>query len=262
MGCPALADSAGFALHRPELLEALIRGEEKIARLMRDRSRPFSAKTILVEAGTEHGYVYRVRRGWAGRVRTLGDGRSQFILIFLPGDLFAVKSMFVTIHPDTVEVLSDAVIERIDQRTLRDAFDSDRDVATRCTWQVLEEERRLHNWVVGLGQGSAEERLAMLLLDFRGRLILSRAIRPNSTAFDLPMTQQQLGDHLGVTTVHVNRVLKALREGGVVSVRGHKVEVGDLDALVRLAAPLLDSFERSQWASSSPAAGQTSSGNG
>ena len=255
-----MADSAGFALHRPELLGPLTRGEEKIARLMRDGSGAYPPRTILVEAGTEHDFVYRIRRGWAGRVRTLGDGRSQFILIFLPGDLFAVKSMFVTVHPDTIEVLSDAVIERIDQRALRAAYDMDRDVATRCTWQVLEEERRLHNWVVGLGQGSAEERLAMLLLDFRGRLILSRVVRPDATGFVLPMTQQQLGDHLGITTVHVNRVLKALREASIVSVRGHKVEVGDLDALVRLASPLLDAFERSQRAFSGQAADATNRG--
>ena len=171
-------------------------------------------------------------------MRTLKDGRSQFILIFLPGDLFAVKSMFVTVHPDTVEVLSDAVIEQIDQQSLRTAFDTDVDVATRCTWQILEEERRLHNWVVGLGQGSAEERMAMLLLDFRGRLILSRRIGPDATGFDIPMTQQQLGDHLGITTVHVNRVLKGLREAGIVTMRGQRLEIGDLDALVRIGGPV------------------------
>lgn len=240
-----MADSAGFASHRPDLLEPLTRGEEKIARLMRDGSRAFPARTILIDAGTEHEYVYRVRRGWAGRVRTLKDGRSQFILIFLPGDLFAVKSMFVRVHPDTVEVLSDAVIEQIPQRTLRAAFDSDRDVATRCTWQILEEERRLHNWVVGLGQGNADERMAMLLLDFRSRLILSQSIPPYALGFELPMTQQQLGDHLGITSVHVNRVLKGMRKAGIIDMRGHKVTVGDLNALVRIADPLMDSHERS-----------------
>ena len=256
-----MTDSAGFALHRPDLLAPLTRGEEKIARLMRDRSRAFPSKTILIEAGTEHEYVYRVRRGWAGRVRTLEDGRSQFILIFLPGDLFAVKSMFVTVHPDTIEVLSDAVIEQIEQQTLRTAFDTDPDVATRCTWQVLEEERRLHNWVVGLGLGSAEERLAMLLLDFRGRLMLSRSIGPDAIAFDLPMTQQQLGDHLGITTVHVNRVLKTLRQAGTVTMRDHKVQIGKLDELVRIARPLLDSYERSKRAFSGQDDGTPDSGN-
>ena len=232
-----------------------MRGEEKIARLMRDGSRAYSAKTILVEAGTKHDYVYRVRRGWAGRVRTLEDGRSQFILIFLPGDVFAAKSMFVTIHPDTIEVLSDAVIEQVDQRTLRTVFEADPDVATRCIWQVLEEERRLHNWVVGLGQGSAEERVAMLLLDFRGRLILSRTMPPDALRYELPMTQQQLGDHLGITPVHVNRVLKALREADTVVVRDHKVDIRNLDRLVRLATPLLDDYERSKRAYSGQRAG-------
>lgn len=243
-----MSDSADFALHRPELLGSLIRGEEKIARLMRDHSRLVPARTTLIEIGQEHRFVYRVRRGWAGRSRTLQDGRSQFILIFLPGDLFAVKSMYMVRHPDAVETLSDSVIEQIDYRVLRDAVDSDRDIALRCTWQLIEEERRLHSWVVSLGRGSAEERAALLLLDFRGRLILSRSIPDEALAYDLPMTQEQLGDHLGITTVHVNRVLKSLREAGLVTIRNYRVQILDLAGLAALAGPLLDTYERDRTA--------------
>jgi CRP-like cAMP-binding protein len=177
-------------------------------------------------------------------VRTLPDGRSQFVLIFLPGDLFAVKSMFVTRHSDDVVVLSDAVLEHIGQRDLRLAYDEDQDISTRCSWQLVEEERRLHNWVVGLGQGSANERMALLLIDFRGRLILSRSIAPEALSFDMPLSQERLGDHLGISAIHTNRVLKELREKGIVTVRGRKVTIKDYPALCAIAYPLLDTFER------------------
>jgi CRP/FNR family transcriptional regulator len=94
--------------------------------------------------------------------RLLADGRNQFILIFLPGDLFAIKSMFITRHPDAVMAISNVVAERMHFKTLHDVYVKDSDVASRCIWQVMEEERRLHRWVVGLGRGSAEERLALL----------------------------------------------------------------------------------------------------
>jgi CRP/FNR family transcriptional regulator, anaerobic regulatory protein len=233
-----------FALHRPEFLDALVRGDEKIATLASGSEYTVRAGATLIEAGTEHKFVYRLNRGWACRSRQLADGRNQFILIFLPGDLFAIKSMFITRHPDAVTMLSDGNVERVDYRMLHRAYISDGDVASLCIWQVMEEERRLHSWVVGLGLGSAEERLAMLLVDFHGRLAVSGAIPADALTFDMPLTQNQLAAHLGLTAVHVNRVLKVFRNQGVVTVRDGKVTIGSLEQLAERAYPLLDVHER------------------
>jgi CRP-like cAMP-binding protein len=154
--------------------------------------------------------------------------------------------MFVEKHPDSVVVLSASRIECIHHRALTRAYRDDGDIASRCIWQVIEEERRLHNWVVGLGQGSAEERLAMLLVDFQGRLALSDTIESGATTYEMPLTQVQLADHLGLTAVHVNRVLKVFRESGLASVRDGTVRILDLPRLARLACPLLDPHERSR----------------
>ena len=241
-------DSAKFALHRPEFLNPLIRGEDKIAAIMRGSTFELAAGGTLIEGGTEHSYVYRLLSGWVCRTRLLADGRNQFILIFLPGDMFAVKSMFVTRHTDSVQAISNVVAERVHYRTLHDAYVRDSDIATRCIWQVMEEERRLHSWVVGLGQGSAEERLALLLMDFRGRLISAGVLDIASPVYEMPLTQGQLADHLGITAVHVNRVLKEFRDSGVVTVRDGRVTITNLDALTVRAAPLLDSYERTDGA--------------
>ena len=96
----------------------------------------------------------------------------------------------------------------------------------------------------GLGQGSAEERLALLLIDFRGRLMLSGAIAKNALTYQMPLTQAQLADHLGITAVHVNRILRSLRESGIVSVRDGEVVIQHHEELARRAYPLLDAYER------------------
>jgi CRP/FNR family transcriptional regulator len=233
-----------YALHRPELLPALQRGEQKILAMTSGDRRTLPAGRMLVDADGEHPFVYRLISGWTGRVRTLPDGRSQYILTFLPGDLFAVKSMFVNRHPDSIETLSDTVVEQIDHRTLREAFETDHDVAMRITWQVVEEERRLHSWVVGLGRGSAEERLALLITELHGRLVVAGTIPSDAMEFDLPMTQSQLGDHLGLSSVHINRVLKSIRDSGIATLRGGRMVIHDLEALGRLADPLRDFYER------------------
>ncbi len=104
---------------------------------------------------------------------------------------------------------SDSLIERLHYQELHRLYREDADIANRCIWQVIEEERRLHNWVVSLGQGSAEERMAMLMIDFQTRLEGSGMIPEGALQFHMPLTQQQLADHLGLTAIHVNRVLKA-----------------------------------------------------
>jgi CRP/FNR family transcriptional regulator len=239
-----MSDSARFALHRPEFLGALVRGEDKIAALAKESTITIPARATLVEANTDHQFVYRLLKGWAGRTRSLPDGRNQFILIYLPGDLFAVKSMFLTRHTDAVVAITELYAERIDYRKLHNAYVADSDIAMRCIWQVVEEERRLHSWVVGLGQGSAEERVALLLTDFRGRLILSKTIASGSLSYNMPLTQVQLADHLGITAVHVSRVLKDFRGRGMVTVRDGRVKIANLAMLAQCASPLLDAYER------------------
>jgi CRP-like cAMP-binding protein len=233
-----------FSLLRRELHGSLVQGEAKVAALMKGHALTLSPGDVLIEEGTEHPFVYRLCEGWACRTRKLGDGREQCILIFLPGDLLAVKSMFVNCHPDTVRALSRANIERIDYRELHDAYLRDGDVANLCTWQLMEEERRLHSWVVGLGQGSAEERMALLLVDFHGRLAAAGRISAKTMTFDMPLTQSQLADHLGITAIHTNRVLKSFRQRGIVIVRDGQVSILNSVELVRTAYPLLDAFER------------------
>lgn len=135
-----MSNSAGFALHRPELDEPLKRGEAKILGLMSKSVRRLGPNETLINANTEHDYVYRVREGWAGRIRRLDDGRAQFILISFPGPL-PVKSMFVTRHPDAVQTLSDAVLEQM--ITGACAMPTLAMRMSPCTiWQILEEERQ------------------------------------------------------------------------------------------------------------------------
>jgi CRP/FNR family transcriptional regulator, anaerobic regulatory protein len=241
-----MSPSNGFVLHRPELTEALERGDTKLRALMGSRVRTVSEREVIVEQETEHPYIYRLRSGWAGRVRTLPDGRRQIILMFLPDDLFGIKSLFLTSHGDAIVALSELSVEFVDYRELHELYVADPDVALRCNWQVVEEERRLHNWIVSLGQGSADERLAQVLLDWHGRLTRARRIEEGSNEYRLPMTQEALGDHLGLTAVHVNRVLKKFRDEDIVTIKAGRVQILDPRKLRRLAYAIQDEFERAE----------------
>jgi CRP/FNR family transcriptional regulator len=234
-----------FVTLRPEVAELLNRGDEKVNALMSGSGRALPAGHVLIRTGSEHEYIYRLRSGWACRNRSISDGRDQIILIFVPGDLFAVKSLFLTRHPDSVQILSSAVVERVHHAQLREAYARDADISNRCMWQVMEEERRLHSCIFSLGQASAEERLAMLVMDLRGRLALAGVISVNTASFDFPLTQVQIAEYLGITPVHANRVVKAFREKRIIVFQAGKITIQDFAQLRRIAQPLMDPFERS-----------------
>jgi len=181
--------------------------------------------------------------GWAARTRIIEDGRRQIIAVFLPGDLMGVKSMLLERQADTIECLTDVSVRAIDYKRLLELSAAHHAVALRIMFQLGEDERRLHNWITALGRGNAEERIATLLLDLRGRLLHAGAIQ--GVAFHLAMTQQEIADHLGLTIVHVNRVLRRLREAGIFTLKGRRMAtIDDLNRLADLAAPLQDIYER------------------
>ncbi|MBV9826548.1 MAG: Crp/Fnr family transcriptional regulator [Alphaproteobacteria bacterium] len=231
-----------FPPPRAEIQDRLEAGDVALGRIMSGRLRRLRSGEKLVKDGEAHGHIYRLLSGWIARSRTLHDGRQQIIMVFLPGDLLGLKTMLFDRQPDGIVCVATATIQALDYGQALELAKTDPDVSLRFMWQLAEDERRLHNWVVALGRGSAVERIATLMLDFRGRLM--QAGLGEGDSFQVPLTQEQLGEHLGLTMVHVNRTLKRLREEGILTLHRSRAEIHDIDALSAYAAPMQDIFER------------------
>jgi CRP-like cAMP-binding protein len=191
-------------LRRPEIAELLDRGNAALEEAMANQpAKLIRAGDHIIWEGEPHNFVYRVSSGWLARTRVLPDGRKQIILIFLPGDICGLKCMYLRQQPDAIESLSDGRLTWIDHRALRQLLRDNSDVALRILWAAIDHERHLHNWVVGLGQGTAPERMAQMLLDFWRRL--KRLSLSTDNTFRVPLSQQQMADYLGLNVVHVNR---------------------------------------------------------
>jgi CRP/FNR family transcriptional regulator, anaerobic regulatory protein len=230
-----------YPLHRPELRDLLIRGEAIIRQSMGTPGLRREGKA-LVSTGKESSTVYLLEAGWVARTRKTEDDRRQIMMVFLPGDLMGLKSMLLERQTETIECLTDARVRAIDHERLLELVAHDHAVSMRVMFQLAEDERRLHNWVTALGKGHADERIATLLLDLRGRL--HHAGMANGGGFQLRMTQQEIADHLGLTLVHVNRVLRRLRESGIATVQRGAVIIDEMARLSQLAAPMQDIYER------------------
>lgn len=236
-------DQSFYALRRPEVADDLRAGDAKLRALMA-AARSFPAGSTVIAPEEEHGYIYRLHSGWCARLRVLADGRAQMLGVLLPGDLFGVEAMLMKRQPDGIVALDTVRVDQLPQDQARAAGMADPQIGLRLSWQLAENHRRLGNWVVGLGRGHADERLALLLLDLRARLILGGTLREEATSFRLPLTQGQIGELLGLTAVHVNRTLRRFRDAGLATVAGGEARLGDVAGLHRLAYPMLDVWEK------------------
>ena len=234
-------DDPFYPLHRPEIYETLRAGETQLFRAMDPDYQFFPSSDEVVPRGEAHDRMYRLRTGWAARVRDLLDGRRQIIAIFLPGDLVGANCLFLSDQRDAVEALTPLSVNAVHHTKLRNLVQSDSDVAFRVMYQLAEDERRVRNWTVGLGRGSAEERLAMFMLEMRGRLRRRRLISDDT--FHLPMKQQQIADCVGLNFVHVNRVLGRFRDTGVMAMAKGTVTIIDVAKLAAIAGPMQDRSE-------------------
>jgi CRP-like cAMP-binding protein len=228
------------SLTRPEIKALLQRGKAELLAAMSPMPQLLQRGDILVQMEEPHEYIYAIESGWLSRSRTLADGRRQIIVLFLPSEICGIKTIFMTHQPDAIEALTPASTRRIHYKEACDLAARDFAVALHLAWQLAQDERHLHNWNVRLGRANGEERLAVFLLELRNRLTALGVISA-ATRYGLPLTQQQIADHIGLTTVHVGRLLRRFRELGMVDIRSNEVVfLANVRLLEEIARPMQD----------------------
>lgn len=154
--------------------------------------------------------------GWLGRVQLFSDGRRQILTFLLPGDVIQDTRTFQPVAPTTITALCDAVLcsaPAAEDEGLREAY-----AASAALDEIY-----LLRQIARLGRMSAYERIQDWLSEIHERLLLAGRAGPES--FQMPITQEMLADALGLTSVHVNRTLQAMRRDGVLEWRGGTVRL-------------------------------------
>src|SRR5207244_99662 len=177
------------SLTRPDIVTLLRRGKTELLAAMSPTPQLMQRGDILVQMQEPHEFVYAIESGWLSRSRTLSDGRRQIIVLFLPGEVCGIKTIFMTHQADAVEALTPASTRRIHYKEACDLAARDFAVAIYLAWQLAQDERHLHNWNVRLGRANDEERLAAFLLELRNRLA-ALGVTSAGRRYGLPLTQQ------------------------------------------------------------------------
>lgn len=166
--------------------------------------------------------------GQAFRHRTLPDGRRQIMSFHIPGDVCDLQGLFLGMDHN-VTALSAGEIGLIPHAKLSEAIETYPRIA-RAFWRAsLVEAAIFREWMVGMGRRSAYARIAHLFCEVTVRMRAAGLVHQNRAVF--PITQQHLSDSLGLSAVHTNRTLQALRGEGLLSFQGGELVVLDWPGL-------------------------------
>ena len=197
------------------------------------RRRRFDAGHELMREGQKEHPAFILTAGWSFSYKRLPDGSRQVTDFQVPGDVLGLHSLLLQTADCGIRTVTDVDVSEVSSGELLHAMDKSPRLTAAVLWMVSREAAIVSERLVDLGRRDAKARIAHLLLEIGARLSVVGMASP--TGYCCPLSQYLLADALGLTAIHLNRVLRQLREADVLTFRKGVVEFVNLDALVGLA---------------------------
>jgi CRP-like cAMP-binding protein len=194
---------------------------------------PVRRNREIVSEGRRYEELFVLQEGFAVRYRILRDGRRQILDIVLPGDVIGFPGCFFERALYSISALSDTTVSRVSFAQMMEMFDRHPRIAAAIFWSFAREAAMFAEHLIDVGRRSALERVAHFLLELLTRLQFVGLADERS--YRLPLTQELIGDALGLSVPHVNRTLRQLRDDDLVSIEDHRVVLKNIEALTVLA---------------------------
>jgi CRP-like cAMP-binding protein len=187
----------------------------------------------LVREGDKPGPIFVILAGWACRYKMLPEGTRQITAFLMPGDCCDMHASVLDQMEHTIEMLTPGRVAMIPSVRMEELILT-RPALTRAFWWTqLVDEDTLRAWIVSMGRRNSLQRVAHLMCELYVRA--HNIGLAHGDHFLLPLTQVVLGDALGLTAVHVNRVLRKLRVSGVMELAAGSLTIADISKLADVA---------------------------
>ena len=205
-------------------LEPMLRKLENRHSLGKDDCAALMELPFRVRTYERYHYVIRERdvanhacvllKGFAVRSKTVANGNRQIVAIHMKGEIVDLQNSLLDVADHSVQMLTSGRIAMIPrEELLRVAFD--RPAIGRALWtDTMVDASIYREWIANIGRRDARTKIAHLLCEFSLRLKVAGI--GEATGYELPMTQEQIGDATGLTSVHVNRTIKLLEKEGLI----------------------------------------------
>ncbi|WP_076068170.1 Crp/Fnr family transcriptional regulator [Sphingomonas montana] len=206
--------------------------ERDALRWLERRERVFRAGDVIVNEGEENDRLYVVASGWLhGSVRLKGGGR-QVLRFYFVGDLTTTFSIAWGRSAATLTAVSATMLYEMPRQAFGRLFRDHPRLGALLYAVSASEHVAMADRLTSVGRTDGITRIATLLLDIRSRLRVMDGM--DGATFELPLTQQDLGDAVGLTKTHVSRSLKALAETGLVERVGKVIRINDVERLAQM----------------------------
>ena len=194
--------------------------------------RTLEPSQYVVREGDKAEHSCLLLSGYAFRQKIVGDGGRQILALHIKGDMMDLQNSLLGRADHNVQALTRIEIAMIPREAVLELTEQ-RPAIGRAMWHDTLVDGSVHReWTASIGRRDARARVAHLLCEFALRLQVAGLVEQNG--YELPMTQEQLADCIGLTPVHVNRTLKALEADGLISRTKRSVRAEDWDKLARV----------------------------
>lgn len=199
---------------------------------------PFKVVTVgsghyLVREGDKPEVCCLLLRGYACRHKATSAGDRQIVSFHMPGDLLDVQHILLTQADHNVQTIGEAVVALIPAAALKRVA-RERSALNEALWRdSLIDASIFREWVLNVGRRDARSRIAHMLCEFAVRRRAAGLGEPER--FEMPMTQNEIADATGLTSVHVNRMLQSLKEEGVLERNRGLIVIHDWNRLRDIA---------------------------
>lgn len=212
-------------MRKLESIIDLTEEDEKALLRLPLRVKLVGADQDIVREGDRPSECCLVLEGFVCRYKILPSGRRQIMSFHTPGDIPDLQSLHLHVMDHSVGTLVPSRVAFIPHPDIQDLCLNYPNLAAAFWRDTLIDAAIFREWMAGIGRRSAYQRIAHLFCEMEVR---SRAVGLSTDhTFEMPVTQEEIGDALGLSTVHVNRVLKALREDGLLTFKATTVSIQD-----------------------------------
>lgn len=198
-------------------------------RLSRTNVQEVEVRRDLIREGENPRWVYLFLEGWACRYKALPDGRRQNLAFFVPGDICDLNVCVLTAMDHSIGAITRIRVAAIEPELFQEVIAAHPRIARALQREELVKIAMQREWTLNLGQRTAYERIAHLLCEIFLRL--DAVGRAADHSCELPLTQVDLADATGLTSVHVNRTLQELRSDGLIELKSRRLTIPDLEKL-------------------------------
>jgi CRP-like cAMP-binding protein len=211
----------------------LTAADKEVLDALPQRDVRFGVHADIMEEGVMPRSIMLLKEGMAMRYRSLPGGTRQIMTFMIPGDLCDIHVFLLKAMDHSIGTLTPVVAAPVSRESMMQLFYDHPRVSAALWWSSQQEEAMLRERIVSLGRRDARGRIAYLLCELLWRHA-AVGLTVGDT-FRLPLTQTELGDALGLTPVHVNRILKEFRAKRLISVESRMLNLLDVDGLQTIA---------------------------